>query len=260
MAGPGRMARLRAEGGRGARSRDDRRGDGRASGSRLRLHARQRLGGQGRVGRSLGTSEGVPLAIGPCVVTADECDPQSMFLQAKVEGEEMAKGNLNGAARSLFAMIAAASRGATLERADAFALGPFPRKDDDPGRRLWPGRRWSSPPKGSGPSEPAGRASVAGRSRALPLLLGLPSGRALGSLPLVTVLLLPPAVVRPRTLARSPRPMSSLLRVPLSVPRRRRARAPRCACGRRRSRSGTRRARRPPPDGGSPRSSCHPVR
>ncbi len=62
-----------------------------------------------------------------------------MFLQAKVEGEEMAKGNLNGAARSLFAMIAAASRGTTLERADAFALGPFPAKDDDPGRRLWPG-------------------------------------------------------------------------------------------------------------------------
>jgi hypothetical protein len=90
-------------------------------------------------GDPLGTSEGVPLAIGPCVVTTDECDPQAMFLQAKVEGREMAKGNLNGAARSLFALIAAASRGRTLERADAFALGPFPAKDDDPARRLWPG-------------------------------------------------------------------------------------------------------------------------
>jgi Fumarylacetoacetate (FAA) hydrolase family len=90
-------------------------------------------------GDPLGTSEGVPLAIGPCVVTTDECEPQTMFLQAKVEGQEMAKGNLNGAARSLFALIAAASRGATLERADAFALGPFPARDDDPGRRLWPG-------------------------------------------------------------------------------------------------------------------------
>jgi hypothetical protein len=90
-------------------------------------------------GDPLGTSEGVPLAIGPCVVTTEDLDPQTMFLQAKVEGEEMAKGNLNGAARSLFAMIAAASRGATLERADAFALGPFPAKDDDPRRRLWPG-------------------------------------------------------------------------------------------------------------------------
>ena len=90
-------------------------------------------------GDPLGTSEGVPIAIGPCVVTTDDLDPQTMFLQAKVEGEEMAKGNLNGAARSLFALIAAASRGATLERADAFALGPFPARDDDPGRRLWPG-------------------------------------------------------------------------------------------------------------------------
>jgi hypothetical protein len=90
-------------------------------------------------GDPLGTSEGVPLAIGPCVVTADECDAGSMFLQAKIDGEEMAKGNLNGAARSLFELIAAASRGARLERADAFALGPFPTRDDDPGRRLWPG-------------------------------------------------------------------------------------------------------------------------
>jgi 2-keto-4-pentenoate hydratase/2-oxohepta-3-ene-1,7-dioic acid hydratase in catechol pathway len=90
-------------------------------------------------GDPLGTSDGVPLSIGPCVVTADECDPQAMFLQAKVEGREMAKGNLNGAARSLFALIAAASRGATLERADAFALGPFPARDDDPSKRLWPG-------------------------------------------------------------------------------------------------------------------------
>ena len=86
-------------------------------------------------GDPLGTSEGVPLSIGPCVVTRRRsANPQSMFLQAKVEGEEMAKGNLNGAARSLFAMIAAASRGTTLERADAFALGPFPAQDDDPGR------------------------------------------------------------------------------------------------------------------------------
>jgi Fumarylacetoacetate (FAA) hydrolase family len=90
-------------------------------------------------GDPLGTSEGVPLAIGPCVVTTEELDPQTMFLQAKVEGEEMAKGNLNGAARSLFELIAFASKGTTLERADAFALGPFPARDDDPGRRLWPG-------------------------------------------------------------------------------------------------------------------------
>jgi 2-keto-4-pentenoate hydratase/2-oxohepta-3-ene-1,7-dioic acid hydratase in catechol pathway len=90
-------------------------------------------------GDPLGSSDGVPIAIGPCVVTADECDPQSLFLQAKVDGGEIAKGNLNGAARSLFALIAAASRASTLERGDAFALGPFPAAEADPDRRLWPG-------------------------------------------------------------------------------------------------------------------------
>jgi 2-keto-4-pentenoate hydratase/2-oxohepta-3-ene-1,7-dioic acid hydratase in catechol pathway len=90
-------------------------------------------------GDPVGTSEGVPIAIGPCVVTVDECDPQAMFLQAKVDGGELAKGNLNGSARSLFGLIAAASRGRALERGDAFALGPFPARDDDPNRRLWPG-------------------------------------------------------------------------------------------------------------------------
>jgi hypothetical protein len=90
-------------------------------------------------GDPVGTSEGVPIAIGPCVVTVDELDPQAMFLQAKVDGSELAKGNLNGSARSLFDLIAAASRGTALERGDAFALGPFPARDDDQNRRLWPG-------------------------------------------------------------------------------------------------------------------------
>jgi hypothetical protein len=90
-------------------------------------------------GDPVGTSEGVPIAIGPCVVTVDEIDPQAMFLQAKVDGSELAKGNLNGSARSLFGLIAAASRGTALERGDAFALGPFPARDDDQNRRLWPG-------------------------------------------------------------------------------------------------------------------------
>jgi 2-keto-4-pentenoate hydratase/2-oxohepta-3-ene-1,7-dioic acid hydratase in catechol pathway len=90
-------------------------------------------------GDPVGSSSGVPIAIGPCVVTADDCDPQSMFLEAKVNGDELAKGNLNGSARSLFGLIAAASRGTVLERGDAFALGPFAARDDDPNRRLWPG-------------------------------------------------------------------------------------------------------------------------
>ena len=90
-------------------------------------------------GDPLGSSEGIPLAIGPCVVTADELDPGTMMLEASLDGEELAKGNLNGAARSLFDLISAASRGTTLERADAFGLAPFRAREDDPNRRLWPG-------------------------------------------------------------------------------------------------------------------------
>jgi hypothetical protein len=86
-------------------------------------------------------AEGVPLAIGPCVVTADEVDPQTMFVQVKVDGDELAKGNLNGAAEDLFGLISEVSRGSVLERGDTFALGPFPSPggDADPSRRLWPG-------------------------------------------------------------------------------------------------------------------------
>ena len=86
------------------------------------------------------TEQGLPLAIGPCVVTADELDPQTMFIQVKVDGEELLKANLNGAAANLFAMIAEASHEAELERGDAFALGPFgPTEESDPSRQLWPG-------------------------------------------------------------------------------------------------------------------------
>lgn len=90
-------------------------------------------------GNPLATEEGLPLAIGPCVVTADELDPQTMVMQVKVDGEELAKGNLNGAAESLYGLISEASRFAVLERGDAFALGPFGGADLDPSRRLWPG-------------------------------------------------------------------------------------------------------------------------
>ena len=86
------------------------------------------------------TTDGLPLAIGPCVVTADELDPQSMYVRVKVDGTELLKANLNGAAASLFGMISEVSKHAVLERGDAFALGPFgPPDDADPSRRLWPG-------------------------------------------------------------------------------------------------------------------------
>jgi hypothetical protein len=71
------------------------------------------------------TADGVPIAIGPCVVTADEIDPQVMFLQVRIDGEEIAKGNLNGTATSLFAAIEEAARIEPLGRGDALALNPF---------------------------------------------------------------------------------------------------------------------------------------
>ena len=90
-------------------------------------------------GAPVESAEGLPIAIGPCVVTPDEIDPQAMFVQVKVDGAEVAKGNLNGAAQSLYRLIALASRSGTLERGDAFALGPFRAAEGDPGRQLWPG-------------------------------------------------------------------------------------------------------------------------
>lgn len=88
-------------------------------------------------GSPVASAEGLPIAIGPCVVTADELDPQTLFVQVKIDGEDLVKGNLNGAASNLFAFISTASNGAPLERGDAFALGPFP--DETLDRRLWPG-------------------------------------------------------------------------------------------------------------------------
>jgi 2-keto-4-pentenoate hydratase/2-oxohepta-3-ene-1,7-dioic acid hydratase in catechol pathway len=93
-------------------------------------------------GSPVETAEGVPIAIGPCVVTAEELDdPQAVFVQVKVDERELLKGNLNGAATNLFRLISEVSRHAVLERGDAFALGPFPPAEDDadPARRLWPG-------------------------------------------------------------------------------------------------------------------------
>jgi 2-keto-4-pentenoate hydratase/2-oxohepta-3-ene-1,7-dioic acid hydratase in catechol pathway len=87
-------------------------------------------------GAPVETADGLPIAIGPCVVTADDVDPQAMFLTVKVDGDDVVKGNLNGAARNLSSMIVEASKLAELERGDALALGPF---GQDLDRELWPG-------------------------------------------------------------------------------------------------------------------------
>jgi 2-keto-4-pentenoate hydratase/2-oxohepta-3-ene-1,7-dioic acid hydratase in catechol pathway len=86
-------------------------------------------------GAPVASGAGVPIAIGPCVVTADELDPQTMFVLLRVDDEEIDKGNLNGAAASLLMLISEISQEAALERGDALALSPFPDRE----RQLWPG-------------------------------------------------------------------------------------------------------------------------
>jgi 2-keto-4-pentenoate hydratase/2-oxohepta-3-ene-1,7-dioic acid hydratase in catechol pathway len=92
-----------------------------------------------RTGDPMPTAEGLPIAIGPCVITADEVEPQAMFVSVKLNGEHLAKGNLNGAARNLLQLISEASFDRPLERGDAFALAPFGGSGEDPVRQLWPG-------------------------------------------------------------------------------------------------------------------------
>jgi 2-keto-4-pentenoate hydratase/2-oxohepta-3-ene-1,7-dioic acid hydratase in catechol pathway len=88
-------------------------------------------------GAPVTTGEGVPIAIGPCVVIADEVDPQVMYLQVRIDGDEVAKGNLNGTASSLAASIDAVSRLGPLGRGDALALNPFSSRE----WQLWPGAK-----------------------------------------------------------------------------------------------------------------------
>lgn len=86
-------------------------------------------------GSPVATAEGLPIAIGPCIVTPDELNPQTMFVQLKVDGEELDKGNLNGTAASLLVSISDVSQERALARGDALALGPFPGRE----RQLWRG-------------------------------------------------------------------------------------------------------------------------
>ena len=140
-------------------------------------------------GDPMESADGLPIAIGPCVVTADELDPQTMFIQVKVDGEDFAKANLNGAAASLFGLISDVSQSAVLERGDAFALGPFDSHDgtEPVTSSCGPAPAWSWPPRGSG------RCGTVSRPGADPfaylLLRGLAGRRALGHLTLLARLL-----------------------------------------------------------------------
>ena len=86
-------------------------------------------------GDPLEHDDGLPLSLGPCVATAEELDPQTLFVDVRIDGSSLAKGNLNGTAQSLLGLISGSSRGTRRERGDAFALSPFP----GTARDLWPG-------------------------------------------------------------------------------------------------------------------------
>jgi 2-keto-4-pentenoate hydratase/2-oxohepta-3-ene-1,7-dioic acid hydratase in catechol pathway len=83
------------------------------------------------------TPDGSPVALGPFVVTPEEVDPQSAFVTVRVDGEEWAKGSLNGVARMLLADVELASQEQRLAAGEAFASGPFELERVD--QRLWPG-------------------------------------------------------------------------------------------------------------------------
>jgi 2-keto-4-pentenoate hydratase/2-oxohepta-3-ene-1,7-dioic acid hydratase in catechol pathway len=75
--------------------------------------------------------------MGPCIVTPDETDPQTMTLCIRVDGEQWAKGNLNGTATDLLAAVSAASRVTALEPGETFASGPFDVRQHE--QHVWPG-------------------------------------------------------------------------------------------------------------------------
>lgn len=81
--------------------------------------------------------QGLPVAIGPCILTADEIDPQTVFVTVRVDGHQWAKGSLNNAARDLLEEVAAASRLEALEPGEAFAACPLAVSELD--HRIWPG-------------------------------------------------------------------------------------------------------------------------
>jgi 2-keto-4-pentenoate hydratase/2-oxohepta-3-ene-1,7-dioic acid hydratase in catechol pathway len=83
--------------------------------------------------------EELPFAIGPCIVTPDEVDPQTITLTVRVDGEQWAKGSLNGTATDLLAGVVAAARFDELSAGETFASSPFDVQRQE--QRVWPGAR-----------------------------------------------------------------------------------------------------------------------
>ena len=90
----------------------------------------------------LGPAKGKDFAtsLGPCVVTADELDPRSLRLEARVDGEVWSRGTLGSARWTFPQMIAHVSRGEDVWPGDVYGSGTFGGGCGlDLGRFLWPG-------------------------------------------------------------------------------------------------------------------------
>jgi 2-keto-4-pentenoate hydratase/2-oxohepta-3-ene-1,7-dioic acid hydratase in catechol pathway len=79
-------------------------------------------------------------SLGPCIVTADEFDPSSVRLAARVDGEVWAEGSLADAYWTFPQMIAHVSQGEDVWPGDVYGSGTFGGGCGlDLGRFLWPG-------------------------------------------------------------------------------------------------------------------------
>jgi 2-keto-4-pentenoate hydratase/2-oxohepta-3-ene-1,7-dioic acid hydratase in catechol pathway len=90
----------------------------------------------------LGPAKGKDFAtsLGPCIVTADELDPASVRLSARIDGEVWSEGSLADAHWTFPQMIAHVSQGEDVWPGDAYGSGTFGGGCGlDLGRFLWPG-------------------------------------------------------------------------------------------------------------------------
>jgi 2-keto-4-pentenoate hydratase/2-oxohepta-3-ene-1,7-dioic acid hydratase in catechol pathway len=90
----------------------------------------------------LGPAKGKDFAtsLGPCVVTADELDPSTLALKARVDGEVWSRGSLGDARWTFPQMIAHVSQGEDVWPGDVYGSGTFGGGCGlDLGRFLWPG-------------------------------------------------------------------------------------------------------------------------
>jgi 2-keto-4-pentenoate hydratase/2-oxohepta-3-ene-1,7-dioic acid hydratase in catechol pathway len=90
----------------------------------------------------LGPAKGKDFAtsLGPSIVTADELDPSSLRLVARVDGEKWSEGSLGDARWTFPQMIAHVSQGEDVWPGDVYGSGTFGGGCGlDLGRFLWPG-------------------------------------------------------------------------------------------------------------------------